>query len=168
MYGTFMRGYKQVVDALEWIELRLSTFLMGVLVAIVMLEVVSRYFFNRPFPWVLELTMFLFMYIVFIGMPALYKGRSLIILEILFNKLPKRVQQPLLFIWELLIGGFFVYLLIATYRFMSIQTRYRSPTLDISVAYFTLPILLCSILVLIINIYFIFCHLETFLKGRRG
>ncbi len=163
-----MRRYKWLVDRLERIELWLSTLLMGVLILIVMLEVVSRYLFNRPFPWVLELTMLLISYIVFIGAAAMYKGRSLVIIEFVFNRLPKKVQQTVLFFWELLIGFFFFYLLIASYQFMSVQMRYKSPTLDIPVAYFTLPLFICSISMLIFNIYFILGHLETFVKGEEG
>lgn len=168
MYASFMRGYKRLVDRLEWIELWTSTLLLGGLILIVMLEVVSRYVFNRPFPWVLELTMFLISYIIFIGVPAMYKGRSLVIIEFVFNRLSKRIQRMILFSWELLIGFFFVYLLIASYQFMQVQMRYKSPTLDIPVAYFTLPLFLCSISMLIFNIYFILGHLETFLKGKKG
>jgi TRAP-type C4-dicarboxylate transport system permease small subunit len=163
-----MRGYKRLVDRLERIELWTSTLLLGGLILIVMLEVVSRYVFNRPFPWVLELTMFLISYIIFIGIPAMYKGRSLVIIEFIFNRLSKRTQQMILFSWELLIGFFFFYLLIASYQFMLVQMRYKSPTLDIPVAYFTLPLFLCSISMLIFNIYFILGHLETFLKGKKG
>ena len=168
MYASFMRGYKRLVDRLERIELWTSTLLLGGLILIVMLEVVSRYVFNRPFPWVLELTMFLISYIIFIGIPAMYKGRSLVIIEFIFNRLSKRTQQMILFSWELLIGFFFFYLLIASYQFMLVQMRYKSPTLDIPVAYFTLPLFLCSISMLIFNIYFILGHLETFLKGKKG
>jgi len=168
MYQTFMGGYKRVVDGLERIQLWVSTFLLGVLILIVMLEVVSRYLFNRPFPWVLELSMFLITYIIFIGVPAMYKGRSLVIIEFVFNRLSKRVQRIVLFSWELLIGFFFVYLLVASYQFMLVQMRYKSPTLDIPVAFFTFPLLLCAISMLIFNIYFILDHLEGFLKGKRG
>ena len=51
-----MKGYKWLVDGLERLELWISTFLLGVLILLVLLEVVSRYLLNRPFPWVLELS----------------------------------------------------------------------------------------------------------------
>ena len=162
-----MRGYKRVVDRLERIELWISTFLLGVLIFIVLLEVVSRYLLNRPFPWVLELSTVLITYTVFIGVPAMYKGRSLVIIEFVFNRLPQKAQQIVLFFWELLIGFFFVYLMVASYQFMGVQMRYRSPGLDVPVAYFTLPLLLCSISMLIFNLYFILGHLEVLLKGKR-
>ena len=105
---------------------------------------------------------------LFIGVPAMYNGRSLVIIEFVFNRLSKRLQQMILFSWELLIGFFFFYLLIASYQFMSVQMRYKSPTLDIPVAYFTFPLFLCSISMLIFNIYFILGRLETFLKIKEG
>jgi len=166
MYSTFMKGYKRLIDQLERIELWISTFLLGVLVLLVLLEVISRYLLNRPFPWVLELSTFLITYIIFIAVPALYKGRSLVIIEFVFKRLPERIQKAILFLWELLIGFFFVYLMIASYQFLKVQMRYRSPGLDIPVAYFTLPLFLCSISMLIFNLYFILAHVGTFLKGK--
>jgi TRAP-type transport system small permease protein len=168
MYSTCMKGYKWLVDGLERIELWISTFLLGILILIVLLEVVSRYLFNRPFPWVLEMSIFLISYIVFLGMPAMYKGRSLVIIEFVFNRLPKKVQQMILFSWEILIGFFFIFLMIASYQFCSVQMRYKSPALDIPFAYFTLPLFFCSISMLIFNAYFIIGHLEGFLKGKRN
>jgi TRAP-type C4-dicarboxylate transport system permease small subunit len=162
-----MRGYKWLVDGLEQIGLWMSTFLLGILILLVLLEVVSRYLFNRPFPWVLELSIFLITYIVFLGIPAMYKGRSLVIIEFVFNRLSEKTQRVIAFFWEILIGFFFVFLLISSYQFISIQMRYKSPTLDIPFAYFTLPLVFCSILMLIFNVYFILGHLEAFLKGRR-
>lgn len=168
MYSTFLNGYRRLVNGLERIELWFATVLLGILILLVLLEVVSRYLFNRPFPWVLELSTVLITYAVFIGVPAMYKGRSLVIIEFVFNRLPGRIQQIVLFFWELLIGFFFIYLMVASYQFMGVQMRYRSPGLDVPVAYFTLPLLLCSISMLIFNLYFILCHLEAFLKGNRG
>ncbi len=168
MYSMFMKGYRRVVDGLERIELWVSTFLLGGLVLLVLLEVISRYLFNRPFPWVLELSMFLITYIIFIAVPALYKGRSLVIIEFVFKRLSEKIQKTISFLWELLIGFFFVYLMIASYHFLKVQMRYRSPGLDIPVAYFTLPLLFCSISMLIFNLYFILTHVETFLKGKGG
>jgi len=168
MYSTFLNGYRRLVNGLERIELWFATVLLGILILLVLLEVVSRYLFNRPFPWVLELSTVLITYAVFIGVPAMYKGRSLVIIEFVFNRLPGRIQQIVLFFWELIIGFFFIYLMVASYQFMGVQMRYRSPGLDVPVAYFTLPLLLCSISMLIFNLYFILCHLEAFLKGNRG
>jgi len=162
-----MSWYKKVVDGLEKVELWLSTILLGGLTLIVLMEVVSRYLLNRPFPWVLELSIFLMTYIVFIGAPAMYKGKSLVIIEFVFRKLPAPARKFVLFFWEILIGFFSVVLGVATYQFMLVQMRYKSPTLDIPVAYFTLPLLLCSISMLIFNVYFILDHLEGFRKGKR-
>ncbi len=162
-----MSWYKKVVDGLEKVELCLSTILLGGLTLIVLMEVVSRYLLNRPFPWVLELSVFLMTYIVFIGAPAMYKGRSLVIIEFVFRKLPAPARKYVLFFWEVLIGFFSVILAVATYQFMLVQMRYKSPTLDIPVAYFTLPLFLCAISMLIFNGYFILGHLETFLRGEK-
>ena len=167
MDRSFMEKYKRFVDGLEHIELWISALLLGAIMIITLSEVASRYLFNRPFPWALELSILIITYVVFLGAPPLYKGRSLVILEFIFKRLPPRAQRILSFLWEILIGIFFSYLLIASYAFFSVQLRYRSPALDIPFAFFTLPLFFCSISMLIFNIYFILNHLEGFRKGTR-
>jgi len=152
MFPKFMKGYRWLVDWIERVEIFVASFLLGFLACIIMMEVVSRYFFNHPFHWVFELTMFLITYVVFLGMPAMYKQKSLIILEFLFNRLSPRVKWYLSLIWEIFIGVFLVFLSVATYELQLVQRRYTSPTLDISFQYFTLPILLCAISMFLFNI----------------
>ncbi len=153
MFSRFMNRYKRLIDGIEKVETFIASFLLGVLACIIMMEVVSRYCLNHPFPWVFELTMFLFTYIVFVGMPVMYKQKSLIILEFLFRRLPFRAQRYLSLIWELLIGVFMVFLMVSSYELQDLQKRYTSPTLDISFQFFTIPILFCSISILLFNIY---------------
>jgi len=165
---SFMKGYKWFVYWLEKVELWISALLLGCLMIITLSEVASRYLFNSPFPWALELSILIITYVVFLGVPALYKGRSLVILEFIFKRLSLKAQGILSFLWEIFVGIFFTYLMIASYEFLSVQLRYKSPALDIPFAFFTLPLFLCSISMLIFNIYFILEHLEGFRKGKRG
>jgi TRAP-type transport system small permease protein len=160
MFSRFMNGYKRMIDWIERVEIFIASFLLGILACIIMMEVVSRYCLNHPFPWVFELTLFLFTYIVFVGMPTMYKQNSLIILEFIFKRLSFRAQRYLSLIWELLIGGFMVLLIVSSYELQDLQKRYTSPTLDISFRFFTMPILFCGVSVLLFNIYVILKHIK--------
>lgn len=162
-----MRGYKRLIDGIEKVEIFIASFLLGILACIIMMEVVSRYCLNHPFPWVFELTMFLFTYIVFVGMPVMYKQKSLIILEFLFRRMPFRAQQYLYLIWEVLIGVFMVFLIVSSYELQNLQKRYTSPTLDISFQFFTIPILFCGVSILLFNGYVIFTHVKK-IAGKEG
>ena len=157
-----MTGYRWLADWIERVEIFVASFLLGVLACIIMMEVVSRYFFKHPFHWVFELTLFLITYVVFIGMPAMYKQKSLIVLEFLFNRLSPKVKWYLSLIWEFFIGIFLVFLAVATYELQLVQRRYTSPTLDISFQYFTLPILLCAVSMFLFNIFSIL----TLIQGK--
>jgi len=168
MYDLWMKKYKFFIDWIERIELWFSTFLLGALTLLVMTEVISRYLFKRPFPWVMELSMIMITYIVFIGIPVMYKQKALIILEFLFNRLPIKGQRYLALIWEVVIGIFMVYLIVATYELLSIQKRYTSPTLDISFQFFSLPVLFCGLSMLMFNLYFILEHLREIVhQGKK-
>lgn len=162
-----MKRYKGLIDWLERIENFLASFLLGVLACVIMMEVVSRYLLNHPFPWVFELTMFMITYIVFIGFPVMYKRKSLIILEFLFNRLSRKTQEYLFLIWEVLIGVFMVFLIVSSYELQDLQKRYTSPTLDISFQFFTIPILFCGASILLFNVYVILTHIKK-MTGQEG
>jgi TRAP-type transport system small permease protein len=160
MFSKFMNGYKRMIDWVERVEIFIASFLLGVLACIIMMEVVSRYCLNHPFPWVFELTLFLFTYIVFVGVPTMYKQNSLIILEFIFKRLPLKAQRYLSLIWELLIGVFMVFLIVSSYELQDLQKHYTSPTMDISFQFFTIPILFCGVSILLFNIYVILVHIK--------
>ena len=162
-----MKRYKGLIDWVERIENFLASFLLGVLACVIMMEVVSRYLLNHPFPWVFELTMFMITYIVFIGFPVMYKRKSLIILEFIFRRLPLRAQQYIYLIWEVLIGVFMVFLIVSSYELQDLQKRYTSPTLDISFQLFTIPILFCGASILLFNVYVILTHIKK-MTGQEG
>ncbi|MEM2117326.1 MAG: TRAP transporter small permease subunit [Thermoplasmata archaeon] len=154
--------YKRLIDIIEKLEIIITSFLLGLMACIIMLEIVSRYFLKHPFPWVFELTMIMITYVVYIGIPIMYKQKALIILEFLSSRLPLNFQEIIYFIWELMIGVLMIFIIIATHELMIIQRKYTSPTLDISFIYFTLPILISGISILLINIKNIIEHLKNF------
>lgn len=168
MFSRFMNCYKRIIDFVERVEIFIASFLLGVLACIIMMEVVSRYCLNHPFPWVFELTLFLFTYIVFVGMPTMYKRNSLIILEFIFRRLPFRAQRTIHLIWEILIGVFMVFLIVSSYELQSLQKRYTSPTMDISFQFFTLPILFCGVSILLFNGYVVLMLIKKMRKKEGG
>ena len=149
-----MKRYKGLIDWVERIENFLASFLLGVLACVIMMEVVSRYLLNHPFPWVFELTMFMITYIVFLGFPVMYKKKSLIILEFLFNRLSRKTQE-------------YLFLIVSSYELQEMQKRYTSPTLDISFQFFTIPILFCGASILLFNVYVILTHIKK-MTGQEG
>jgi len=155
-----MKMYEKFIDGIEKMELFFASFLLAVLACVIMMEVISRYIFKHPFPWVFELTMFMITYIVFLGFPVMYKRKSLIILEFLFNRLSRKTQEYLFLIWEVLIGVFMVFLIVSSYELQDLQKRYTSPTLDISFQFFTIPILFCGASILLFNVYVILTHIK--------
>jgi TRAP-type C4-dicarboxylate transport system permease small subunit len=168
MFHSLVKVYERFIDILEKIETWISCLLLGILIFVALMEVVSRYLFSRPFPWALESCTLLFTYTVFIGIPPMYKGKRLVIIEYVFKRLPIRIQKMILFFWEILFGFFFVYLAIASYQFLSMQMRYRSPGLNIPFGYFTLPLLVCSVSMLLFNVYFIGGQLKGYIGNKEG
>jgi len=72
------------------------TALVGVLIVAAMLlvsiDVVARYFFNRPMAWIFEATEFAMLMIPFLGMAWLIGRDGHVRIDIVINSLPPRVQ----------------------------------------------------------------------------
>ena len=162
-----MEGYKWLIDWVARVETFITSFLLGILACVIMMEVISRYLFNHPFSWVFELSMFMITYIVFLGYPIMYKQNSLIILEFLLNRISLKARGYVSLMWEVLIGIFVVFLIVAAYELQLLQSQYTSPTLDISFRFFTIPILFSGALLLLFNVYFILTHLKKVTRTER-
>jgi len=89
----------------EWIAKAMRFFLLG-LVALVCIQVVARYVFNRPFIWSNEVDIYMFGILLMFTAGYTYKRDAHISVDILERLLPKRVMTivrmftyPLVFIF---------------------------------------------------------------------
>lgn len=77
-----------IVDTASKIALLAMTLL-------VMMAVILRYFFSIGIRWSDELTNFIFIYIVFLGIPIAYRYDEHVVIKVFANLFPVRVQKIL-------------------------------------------------------------------------
>ena len=91
-----------MIRSIERIEQALGIFLVLAIVAMVGVQVVSRYFFNQPMAWVEELSTYCFIWTVFVGASiALKQDRHIAItaLELCLSDAQKRWLKVLIWIY---------------------------------------------------------------------
>ncbi len=98
---TLLRWFDRVLDAMACLAGAVLVFIM----ASVGLEVIMRYFFNRPLMWVTEVTECLLLYITFLGSAWLLREEGHVRMDILLNRLGTRAKA-ILGIFSSLIGVF--------------------------------------------------------------
>ncbi|MDA4848571.1 TRAP transporter small permease [Hoeflea poritis] len=87
-----------------------SAFLLIALTAVTVIDVVGRYVFNAPLSGASELTEFLLLGIIFIGLPAITLDDDHIAIDLLTSQLAQRPRTVLKFVARVLSAGFFGFL----------------------------------------------------------
>jgi TRAP-type C4-dicarboxylate transport system permease small subunit len=105
--------------------------LMCIMVAIMTLQVFMRYVMNNSLSWPEEMTRYLFIWFVFLGISYAIKYDRHLRVDILLNYLPERFKKKLLFIDDVLFLVFAVYLIKPSLRVIQklIETYQVSPAL---------------------------------------
>lgn len=110
-----MNALKKLNWIFYWISKKLGAFVLGVLVAVITVAVVARYFFGHPFAWTEELCTFLFIWFSFLGATlATYEKRHVSV-DIVVSRLPKLVNRIIKLFSNILILVFFVLLVVGSF-----------------------------------------------------
>jgi TRAP-type C4-dicarboxylate transport system permease small subunit len=122
MYKLYHRFAELCYQILRWIAV-LTVFLMLV---IMMIEVVRRYFFGLTFIWSDEVIRILLIFCAYFGGSAAYYKHSLVCFDLVTNKLPRKVQNILLLVTNIVLTAFFTFLIYYTYQKMTATSVVKS------------------------------------------
>src|SRR3546814_18241795 len=73
-----------------------------------MIQIVSRYVFNLPVSWSLEICSIAYVWVVFRTCAILVRERQHIAFDVLYGKLPTKVRRPVTHATNAKTGGYFV------------------------------------------------------------
>jgi TRAP-type C4-dicarboxylate transport system permease small subunit len=149
--------YKKILLIIAQIEKIFGFVMVFGIVISVMLQVFFRYVLSSPLSWVLELTTYCFIWCVFIGASYAYKQRRHI--EIIsYRHLSISTQKIFDVIVNLIVIGTMVLVMIQANKLMGIEARTNTTSLPIDLPrhlFFSLPVYVCSGLIIFTGIYFI-------------
>jgi len=160
-----MQFLSNTIRRIERIEQALGIFLVLAIVAMVGVQVVSRYFFNQPMAWVEELSTYCFIWTVFVGASiALKQDRHIAItaLELCLSDIQKRWLKVLIWISVL---AFLLIMIPHGYKVMQVEARSKSVSLPVDIPrmwFYSLPLTLACISMLITSIAGVF---QSFLSA---
>lgn len=118
-----MNALKKLNGIFYWISKKLGAFVLGVLVAVITVAVVARYFFGQPFTWTEELCTFLFIWFSFLGATlATYEKRHVSV-DIVVSRLPKLANRIIKLFSNILILVFFVLLVVGSFILFPTMTH---------------------------------------------
>jgi C4-dicarboxylate transporter DctQ subunit len=104
-----------LISVNEWASI---VALVGMTV-IVLMAVILRYFFGITIRWTGELTRYVFIYLVFLGVPIAFRNKSHVIIQYFISFLPSRIRRFLDVGIDISIAVFITAIGISTVKMMS-------------------------------------------------
>ncbi len=108
---------KKALDVLEKIIEYIMVVLVFAFTALIFVQVVSRYVFNNTVTWSEQAGRYLFIWLVFLGLPILYRRGEHVGFTMVVEKMPKKVQNIISIVIDILVLVFAVFLLVQSIRF---------------------------------------------------
>jgi TRAP-type C4-dicarboxylate transport system permease small subunit len=85
-----------------------SALLFAVMFAGFMIQIISRYVFNNPVPWSLEICSIAYVWVVFWSCDILVSERRQIVFDLLYNRFPPRARRVLAIVNTATLGLIFL------------------------------------------------------------
>jgi len=146
----FYHRLTSVVDAIDKVELILVITSLVAIIGINSLEIFTRFILNKSFFWVHEVIILLANYMYFLGAALVYKRRQDIQMEYFLKFFSVKIQRK----WDFMIDGacfyFFVILFYHGIRILIVQSKQVSQGLGIPNHYFSLPLVIGTLSILLI------------------
>lgn len=146
----FYHRLTSVVNAIDNVELIVVIASLLAIIGINSLEIFTRFILNKSFFWVHEVIILLANYLYFLGAALVYKRKQDIQMEYFLKFFSVRIQKG----WDFVIDGvcfyFFVILFYQGIRILKLQSLQVSQGLGIPNHYFTLPLVIGTLSMILI------------------
>lgn len=90
--------------------------MLVVAVALICLQIISRYVFNNPLTWTEQLCRFVFIWMMMLGIPVLFYEKEFMAFDLLLHALPGKTQQVVTILIKIGICAFAVFWLFGSVK----------------------------------------------------
>ena len=133
-----MEILKYISDGIQKISKIIVIVLTLLIVLVIMLQVISRYIFNSPFSWTMELNVLFFEFLIFIGAAIVLRDDDHVKMDFLVLKFSERVQRIIKVFITVLIIGFLVISIRNNINLLPMHSQYRTPVVRIPTSVFNI------------------------------
>lgn len=147
-----MERYNRAIKKLNTIVLAAGGIMLLAMMAIIMWQVIARYFLKVSTPWCEELARYLFIYVIMIGSAACVCTGGHVSVTLLVDRLPKKVAYAVS-IFSSVVCIFFYAVLVYTGYLATVTAAKRVSSvmsLNMGAVYAALP--LCGLLMIVYGI----------------
>jgi len=142
-----MRGFIRTI--FDLLEVHLPTLIFFVLIVSVVIQIFSRYVLNRPMPKLFELSIYSFVWVIYLGATLAKRYDQHIRFDILYRKFSQRTRLLIDIFFDTLTSIIFLFILIPSIKYTIWAYRIKASALRIPWTYLLLcfPIFVCLILI---------------------
>ena len=130
----------KILDAFETLLKYVCTIFMGAIVAILFYAVLMRYILHRPPAWSMELSRYMFLWMIMLCAVLVTRERSHIRMNFLLGLLPVKIRFAWMNLMRLMMIDFCLIMVVYGWRIFPIVAEASSPTLNISMGYMYISI----------------------------
>jgi TRAP-type C4-dicarboxylate transport system permease small subunit len=126
---------------------------MALLIVAIFLQVFFRYVLNDPLTWPEELGRYLFVWIVFLGIPEAYRDGKHLGMDLVTSRLPLSVRRGMALVAEVLIAVFALLSVYASVDLIRLTFDQTAAVLQIPMAFVYLAFTLGFALIILYTVY---------------
>ena len=142
---------------LKNLDLHFTALLVSALVLLTIIGILVRYFFNKPFPWLEEITSLCFLWSILIGAAAAFRMKSHVAIEIVVERFSKKNQRVIEAVITIITALLLIYLTIQAVIYLGTVTGANRRTgllrLPYGIIYGMLPV---STVLMLANLLYAF------------
>ena len=100
---------EKVLNKLCWLLEKLFCICLALAIIIITAQVLFRYVLKTPLSWSEQIGRYLFVWMLMLGLPVVYRKKQLMAFDLLVKKFKKRIQKVISIAGTILIIGFCIY-----------------------------------------------------------
>lgn len=155
---------KKITDKLASCIAAIGGIAILAMTLIVLLQIIMRYVFNSPLTWSEEIARYIFIYVTFLGAGLLVYERGHLFVEVIFSKISGKAKTVLIFIIDLIVLLFSLYLLVSSRYSMRFAHGSRSTALQIPMEYIGLSVMIGAVLMILFSVCHVIEDIRTLFK----
>jgi C4-dicarboxylate transporter DctQ subunit len=148
--------YKQFLKYIEKVEFMAGVVILIIVVAVITINVFSRYVLNRPIVWAEELSVYGYIWIIFLGSSIALRQEKHIMIPMYYDKWPLVMRKIIPLITYLCVILILSVLLVQGVKTAGFQVKQHTISLPIRFAkwyFFALPLIVSVVSMIITTIY---------------
>jgi|GEM_PF-6361646 len=150
-----------LLGVMDRLYTRAMIVLLGLVLAVNMLEILSRTLLDHSFYWIQEFTVVGCGYVIFLGAAALFNRRGDILISTLFDRFPARLRKALTVFNHLAILAFLCFAIKASFVYVRFISGGYTQTMKLPMVAVYLPILICFLSIGLVVLDWLLQELES-------